>query len=130
MNKSFTKVGLFGNGGDASTNIAERGAVHEFGTKSGKIPSRPFNRQAFSKNLKKTEKVVAIWYNKVIDGKSSTKKALQNIGEWFEGKLKEEITSGGFVALKSATSARKGSSKPLIDTGDMRRRITHKEVIK
>jgi phage gpG-like protein len=129
---SFTKVGLFGNGGDASTNMAERAAVHEFGTRKGNIPPRPFNRRAWSRHKNEVIKLMDKKYNDILKtkGRATVKKALQDIGGFFEGKLKETITEGGFISLKPATIARKGSTTPLIDTGDMRRRITHREFIK
>lgn len=47
-----------------------------------------------------------------------------------EAAVKENITAGGipFIPLKPATIKRKGSSKPLIDTGAMRRGVRAEDV--
>jgi hypothetical protein len=129
---SHTKVGIFGNGGPPEDNLASRGTVHEFGTKNGDIPARPFNRRAWSRYKKQVIDLMTKEYNKILKSKGSkkAKKALREVGAFFEGKVKETITNGGFMALKPATIERKGSSKPLIDKGEMRAAVTHKEVIK
>lgn len=130
LDGSSTNIGIYGNGGDASNNLAERAAIHEFGTRDKRIPERPFNRQAFDKNLKDTKKVIDIGYNKVVERKISAKRMLSNTGAWYEKKLKQEVEVGGFTALAPATISAKGSSRPLIDKGQMRGAIEHREVIK
>jgi len=119
-------VGLFGEGDDPETNLAYRGAIQEYGTKDGKIPSRPFTRQCFSKNLKTLKKVIGGAYGRMLDLKTRGPKALERIGEWYTGKVKEEITSGSFTPNAISTIAKKGSSKPLIDTAEMRNRVASK----
>lgn len=130
LGRSSTNVGLFGSGGSASVNLAERAAVHEYGTRNGNIPSRPFMRSAFDKNRKSLIKKINSLYGKVIKKECSAKKLLKITGEWFTGKVKQEITIGNFKRLKSQTIKRKKSSKPLIDTGNLRSSVTHKEEMK
>jgi hypothetical protein len=129
---SHTKVGIFGNGGPPEDNLAARATVHEFGTKNGDIPARPFNRRAWSRHKKGVIDLMTKGYNKMLKskGRVKAKKTLDKVGSFFEGKLKDTITNGGFIALKPATIERKKSSTPLIDEGEMRAAITHKEVIK
>ena len=45
--------------------------------------------------------------------------ALGQLGEMTKGDVQTEIRSGDFAPLKPATIKRKGSSRPLIDTGQM-----------
>lgn len=118
-----TKVGLFGD-------LAERGATHEYGTRSGKIPARPFNRQAFDNNERQIQKQMKKEYVRLLNqrGKVNPRELISNVGEWYSGAVKKTITNGNFEPLKPVTILRKGSSKPLIDTGQMRMSITHKEV--
>jgi len=54
--------------------------------------------------------------------------AIKKAASYLEGKIKETITEGRgeWPPLKPATIKRKGSSKPLIDTGKLRASITHK----
>lgn len=53
---------------------------------------------------------------------------LKKAGAFLEGAIKETITKGRseWPPLKPETIKRKGSSKPLIDTGKLRASITHK----
>lgn len=53
---------------------------------------------------------------------------LRKAGAFLEGKIKEKITHSdpSWPPLKPETVKRKGSSKPLIDTGRLRNSITHK----
>ena len=53
---------------------------------------------------------------------------LRKAGAFLEGAIKQKITQGdpSWPPLKPETIKRKGSSKPLIDTGKLRASITHK----
>jgi len=53
---------------------------------------------------------------------------LRKAGVFLEGAIKQKITQGdpSWPPLKPETIKRKGSSKPLIDTGKLRASITHK----
>jgi HK97 gp10 family phage protein len=127
---SYTEIGLFGNGGDASINLAERASIHEYGTRSGKIPSRPFMRNAFDNNKKQLKKFIIAEYSKLLDRRRKAKSVLKKIGAFMEGKQKDSILLGSFVELKPQTVSRKGSTKPLVDTGNMVGSIQHKETMK
>lgn len=125
-----TAVGYPGekfSGDNARDNIAERAATHEYGTRNGKIPSRPFMRQSFENNSRKISKRLAMEYDKVIIGKQSTQDGLSRVGEFMVGIIKATIRRGDFKPLRPRTILRKGSSKPLIDTGEMRNSTTHVE---
>lgn len=127
LNKAHTDVGFFGSGGGPETNMAARATVHEFGSQKQNIPKRPFMRETFDRNLDATLKVMAIWYSKIFIHKTTPRNALKNIGEWYTGRMKLQITTGSFTPLKASTVRAKKSSKALIDTGQMRNSITHKE---
>jgi phage gpG-like protein len=51
---------------------------------------------------------------------------LETVGVFLEAKMVEKISSGLQPALKPKTIARKGSSTPLIDTGELLGQIDHK----
>jgi hypothetical protein len=91
---------------------------------SGKIPPRPFGStllEVFGDPIKK-------FYNKEVGdslkGKRPMKQALNRIGFIAAGFMKQNLSTGKWAANAESTIARKGSSKPLIDTGEMRRAIT------
>jgi hypothetical protein len=127
LDGSETDIGLWGNGGNEEDNLAQRAATNEFGTHDGRIPARPFNRRAFDENVKELQKSINKRYNKLLDQKMTAKKLLQDTGAEHEANIKNTIDRGGFRPNAPATIARKGSSKPLIDEGDMRNRIEHRE---
>jgi len=114
-------IGFYGDGNDPETNMAERAAVNEYGTNH--IPSRPFNRQAFDNNLPNLKRYIGGLYGRLIHRRTTPKRMFVQLGEWYKGKLQEEITSGNFVPNSPNTVAQKGSSRPLIDEGEMRRDV-------
>jgi hypothetical protein len=55
----------------------------------------------------------------------TTAMALGQMGNFLVGAVRKQIRNGHFVPLKPATIRRKGSSKPLIDTGQMMNGVTY-----
>jgi len=130
MGGAETRVGLFGSGGGADENLAARASVQEYGSRRWKGGGRPFMRQSFDKNVGDLERLAKKEYDQVVDQKQSVSKMVKTVGAWMEGKIKETITTGNFRPLKPATIRAKGSSTPLIDTGQMRNSITHKDKVR
>ena len=117
-------VGIIGDGSTrddegAPTN-QQVGTWHEFGT--GKIPKRSFIRDTFDINRadfnKRLKKVAAV----VLDGADPRLK-MARFGLYAEGVIKKRIAAGIPPALADVTIKRKGSSKPLIHTGQLRNSI-------
>lgn len=107
-------------------------AANEYGTAN--IPERPFLRTGVRKNLPKYKKLNETNLKAVVNGKSTIDKSLGLLGLMASQDVKDEITNGNFAPLDAKTiAARKrrsvGSSKPLIDTGQMRESITY-EIVK
>lgn len=66
---------------------------------------------------------------KVLEGKQTQAQALKRIGVWLQGELQQNIANhpdNGFQANAASTIAKKGSSTPLIDTGQLRSSISHR----
>lgn len=101
--------------GDATN--AEVAAAHEFGTDH--IKRRPFLAPAIDKGKDKILEVQAQVFGKVIDGTMSAEDALAIVGETGVALIKSEIVNGPHEPLAEETIAAKGSTKPLIDTGQM-----------
>jgi len=100
--------------------VAQLGAIHEFGSSDGKHPPmRSFMRATESKNRAKIVALCSKLLNLVIDGHKGEKAALGTLGEYVKNLMKTTIQKGVPPALKASTIARKGSSKPLIDTGQL-----------
>lgn len=101
------------------TPVAMIAAVHEFGSPSQGIPERPFLRVAIQRNRQKYVRLNRINLVKMLRGQATVDQALGQLGEMAKGDVQTEIRSGVFTPLKEATKKRKGSSRPLIDTGQM-----------
>nr|DAS95361.1 MAG TPA: virion morphogenesis protein [Caudoviricetes sp.] len=103
--------------GSDSFNLASLAAVLEFGNE--RIPSRPFLRQTLAENQKKYIELFAELINKGF----SIEQAYQQIALIAQGDVQQGIVNGDWVANAKSTIKRKGSSKPLIDTGKMRQSV-------
>lgn len=118
---------------DDGTPVAYIAAIQEFGYPEGKIPSRPFFRNAIKANEQKWENTAAQLMLSVIEGKLSKEQALDQLGAMIKGDIQESIIDGDFEPLKQATldarQSRKRTegvgTKPLIDTGHMMRSVDY-----
>lgn len=131
----------FPEGSDAT--IAQRAVWNHFGTKGGAsgggwggpIPERPFlsnamrdNRDAYRANM--TVAAAGILRTIVTDGpaagRAELQKALSKLGILAQGDIQAEITALSSPPNSPVTIALKGSSNPLIDSGEMRQAVTWK----
>lgn len=101
------------------TPVAMIAAVHEYGSPDQGILERPFLRVAVQRNRLKYVKLNRINLVKMARGQLEVEQALGQLGEMAKGDVQVEIRNGDFTPLKPATIKRKGSSRPLIDTGQM-----------
>jgi len=102
----------------------EIGAVHEFGSELAGIPERSFIRAGFDDNVAANRVLTKRLALLVITGRMSIRKALKILGLAMKTQIVRRIDKGIEPALKPATIARKGSSKPLIDKGQLKQSIT------
>jgi len=111
--------------GDIPLNIATYAAKNEFGSFSERTPARPFMRTTFTgERLKKIEKAANIIFTQIAQTNRDAKSALQKLGMFIVGQIQQNITHGQWKPNSPYTIAKKGSSKPLIDTGAMRQSIS------
>ena len=90
---------------------------NELGTVN--IPPRPFIRQTVDNNEAKFQSQMKASASKLAKGTSSDE-VLNELGVFAKGLLQKEIKDGGFIANAPSTVKKKGSDKPLIDTGLLR----------
>ena len=95
-------------------------------TKSVKIPERSFLRAGFDENVKEINKYSDILLKKVATGEMSEREYLDNIGQRLSSKIKTFARNLNSPANSRVTRENKGSSNPLVDTGQMIRGITWK----
>ena len=91
-----------------------------------KIPERSFLRAGFVENVKEINKYSDILLKKVATGEMSEREYLDNIGQRLSSKIKTFARNLNSPANSRVTKENKGSSNPLVDTGQMIRGITWK----
>lgn len=104
--------------------LLEVAAVHEFGAPAAGIPQRSFIRATVDlrqAEIAKTQEALAA---QVAAGAVAPRAALERLGAAVGGMIQARIAEGIGPALKPATIARKGSDKPLVDTGQLRSSVT------
>ena len=106
---------------------AENGASYvdiatwnEYGT--GRIPSRPFIRISADTNKAAWAKLAQQCVNDVIDG-DSPRDAAQVVGHRMVEDIRKVFGSSELKANAPATVRKKGRNEPLVDSGEMRRRV-------
>lgn len=134
---SFAADGAFEPSSRALT-IAEVAAFHEFGVppfqlRSGAvhpgIPQRSFIRAWFDESQDFIRETLRSQMTQVVAGKLTAEKAMARIALAFEGSVKQRIARGIAPPLSRVTIERKGSSKPLIDKGQLRAAVRGKATL-
>lgn len=108
--------------------VASIAVVHEFGAPIANIPSRPVMTQTTKKYSGVMGPLKARLLREVYAGRLTTTQALAQMGLYWEGKVKGMFREGDFQELSPATIAAKGSSRPLIDTAQLRNSCTSRVV--
>lgn len=106
--------------------VAEIGAIHEFGDKTKKIPRRSFVRETHDMKLQENIALLKRLEGEVIDSKRTQEQAIAMLGEVAAKQMVSRINEGIPPRNSPATIRKKKSSKPLIDTGQMKGAITFK----
>lgn len=109
------------------TDICDIAAWNELGTVH--IPARPFLRQSVDDNLSKINSFLQEKKNDLVRG-TSAEQILKEIGIFQKDLIQEKITNGSFAPNAPSTVKKKGSSKPLIDTGRMRQSVNYEIKVK
>ncbi len=124
----LVKVGLprgSGTHGPSGLPVVQLGAIHEFGSPDRGIPERSFLRNTMSAKKREHDALIRKLGRAVISGKESPNVALEKLGMVAAANVQETIADGVPPPNAPSTVKRKGSSKPLVDTGALRQAITH-----
>lgn len=101
----------------AGLNMAEIGYINEFG--GGNVPARPFIRSAVDMNEARIYGLMQQQYSRILEGRQTAEGSLRSTGVYVEGLIKQRIRAITSPPNAPYTIAQKGSSKPLIDFGQM-----------
>lgn len=107
-----------------SVDVATIAIIHEFGSPKNNLPARPVMRQTNQRHARELQGFTRRLLLAIYGGRILPSKALAQLGVFWEGKIKQTFRDGVFAPLRPATIARKGSSKPLIDSGQLRQSVT------
>ena len=114
--------------GNTHITLIELAYIHEFGSPKANIPERSFIRRTFNEPEGKAElgALYAKLAKAVINGKMTAEKAIELLGMTMAAMVKKRITVYGLWPPNHPdTVARKGSSTPLVDTGQLVGSITY-----
>lgn len=109
------------------TPVAMIAVIQDFGAPSRGIPPRPFFRNMIRDNSKAWPGIMA---NLLATTNYDMDKTLNLMGDGIKGQLQKSIDDTNSPALSPKTIAKKGFSKPLIDTGVMRKSVSWEVVRK
>lgn len=116
--------------GEQSQEILNRAVWNHYGTSGsgwgGPIPERPFLSNAIRGNRTSYRQKLKGSAAKILRGETATRTVLSKLGILAQGDVQTEITNLIDPPNSPVTVARKGSSNPLIDTGEMRGNVTWK----
>ena len=109
-------------GGPAGVTLADVATWNEFG--AGTTPERSFIRAWFDENQPRIKEAIRRLLTQVIEGKISEDIALERLGLWMQGEIQKKIAAGIPPPNAARTIEKKGSDKPLVNTGQLRAGIT------
>lgn len=106
--------------------VAEVAAVLHFGTLDGRIPPRPFLTSTFEEQREELTELGKKLIEGILKGKMDVDRALNIMGAKLAAEVKKKITAGAGMPPPNAPSTieRKGSERPLVDTGRLLGAIT------
>lgn len=127
---SAVEVGVLGadaakayDGGDEPITVADVARWAEFGLGQ---PRRSWLKDTIEIKRAELLERMRAEAQAVARGERTKPEALTRIGLWIEGEIKQRIANGIDPPNAETTIERKGSSTPLIDTGQLRSSITHR----
>lgn len=119
------KIGIQSDAGSYpdGTSVLDVAVWNEFGT--AKIPSRPFIRQCFTIHSENAQRLLAHIAQNVMKG-ANPETELSRVGQWYQDQMKRVLRTHPWQPNSVATIKRKGSSRPLVDTGQLVNAIRYK----
>ncbi|HYQ47159.1 MAG TPA: hypothetical protein VER11_34550 [Polyangiaceae bacterium] len=111
---------------DGETTVLDVAIFNEFGGENGNPPRRSFVADWADENADEHKELLRRSQKAVIKGTlPSTEVALERLGLRFVGDVQKRMIAGIEPENAESTIARKGSSTPLIDQGQLLSSITH-----
>lgn len=126
------KVGFVA--GEADQHNINKAFYNEFGTKGGAsgggwggpVPERPFIRLGVKKTKEAMKSQVKPAAKGILTGRSTMRQALSKLGIMGQRDIRDSIVELSSPPNSPVTIALKGSSNPLVDTGEMGKNVSWK----
>jgi hypothetical protein len=136
LDKKYVKVGIMSDRGGqeveegSNLTMLELGMIHQFGSEKANIPARYWLTTYFESKPDEVSAKVSELARAVVMNKVDVRRGLELLGLWATAQVKKTITTGEHLPppLSPVTIARKGSDRPLVDTGRFVNSITHEVV--
>lgn len=124
LEKKAVYVGFNSDSGgyEDGTTVAQVAAWNEFGT--SRIPARPFMMQTMTARSSEIKQMFQEGGKAILNG-AGEDQVYNQIGIEGKAMMQEQIVNGSFAPNAPSTIRKKGSAKPLIDTGLMRQRVNY-----
>lgn len=106
------------------TPVAYVATVQEYGWAAGGIPARPTMRPTAEQQRGEWAETMRQGAKAALNGAGTARDALERLALKAAGDVSASIAALTAPALSAQTIARKGFSKPLVDTGTMLRSVT------
>lgn len=119
------KVGIIGplaSEDHGGLTLAALAAVHEWGIG---VPERSFIRAWADENRTEIQRRQRALVRQILLGQITELVALKRLGAWAQGSIQKRIADGILPPNAESTIAKKGSSKPLIESGQLRSGVTY-----
>ena len=110
---------------EGGINMATLLALHVLGAPSRGIPQRDPLRPPLIANAQRYSDLLALGLKNALANGTDPKLVYEKIGIVATNDVKDYFITGNFKALSEKTIKAKGSSKPLIDSGEMRNSISY-----
>lgn len=120
INRARVSVGIFEDAPpvEEGFTMASLAAVHEFGSRDGRIPERSFLQSTADVNADEYQQEFERYTDRVVLEGRTASGELFKFGQRVRRDIINRIRTGEITpALEQSTIDRKGSSTPLIDTG-------------
>lgn len=124
IEQTTLRVGVIeGDAAHGQTTVGEVATYQEFGTEN--IPARSFIRAWYDENVTQNRLAMRAVLRQVTMGKITLPQAFGQLGSLFVAQIQKRIVAGIPPELKESTIRAKGSSVPLVDTGQLKASITY-----
>lgn len=88
------------------------------------IPERSFIRSTFDENEDSWSEFIEERVNLIFEGEMRARQLFEQLGAKIVGQIQKKMTDIRSPKNAAITAANKGSDNPLMDTGELRRRVT------